>query len=433
MPRHSVPPAQALPRSHYFVTVSRGTAMRTVAVRTSVLRAGLVVLPLLLVVGVASALYLAFHDDLVGELMRREAAMQYAYEDRIEALRQDLERQGERAKVDQTKLGDRVRDLFAREARLEHQAALIGDLGGGAVPARLPALPPEITGRIAPPPAAALGYAPDGKPHPLLEPAAPGPAGPAGRHPEDHAALGDPAMPVAERLGFAELALARVERGQAGALTRIAAAAHRRADRVRTFIEDAGLSPDRYLAKPIPAAVGGPFVPLPEGPEAGFDRALAASRGAVAAAAQLAAALPRLPFAAPLLGRLEVTSPFGPRTDPFLGRPALHTGVDLHEGYGTEVQATGAGRVAFAGTAGGYGNMVEVDHGNGIATRYAHMGSIAVTEGQAVGRGAVLGRVGATGRATGPHLHYEVRIDGEPVDPTRFLSGADRLASLEAP
>jgi murein DD-endopeptidase MepM/ murein hydrolase activator NlpD len=179
--------------------------------------------------------------------------------------------------------------------------------------------------------------------------------------------------------------------------------------------------------------MGGPFVPLPDGPDAAFDRALAESRGALASAAQLAAVLPRLPLAAPLLGRLEVTSSFGARTDPFLGRPALHTGVDLREGYGAEILSTGAGRVAFAGPAGGYGDMVEIDHGNGVATRYAHMGSIAVVEGQAVGRSAVLGLVGATGRATGPHLHYEVRVDGDPVDPTRFIAGAERLAGLDAP
>ena len=88
-----------------------------------------------------------------------------------------------------------------------------------------------------------------------------------------------------------------------------------------------------------------------------------------------------------------------------------------------------AGRVVFAGAAGGYGNMVEIDHGNGLATRYAHLCGSASSEGQTVTRGDVFGDVGATGRATGPHLHYEVRIDGEPVDPMRFLH-ADRAREL---
>ena len=109
-----------------------------------------------------------------------------------------------------------------------------------------------------------------------------------------------------------------------------------------------------------------------------------------------------------------VTSPFGYRADPFLGRLALHPGVDLAEAYGAEIHAAAAGRVVHAGPAGGYGNMVEIDHGNGLATRYAHMSETLVEEGQEVDKGAVLGRLGSTGRSTGPHLHYEVRVDGEP-------------------
>ena len=133
------------------------------------------------------------------------------------------------------------------------------------------------------------------------------------------------------------------------------------------------------------------------------------------------------------MGTADVTSTFGPRLDPFLGRPAMHTGVDLRESYGTEVRATARGTVVSAGAAGGYGNMVEVDHGNGLATRYAHLASIRVDVGERVEKGAVVGEVGATGRATGPHLHYETRIDGEAVDPMRFLGAGQRLAALYMP
>jgi murein DD-endopeptidase MepM/ murein hydrolase activator NlpD len=106
--------------------------------------------------------------------------------------------------------------------------------------------------------------------------------------------------------------------------------------------------------------------------------------------------------------------------------------VDLVEEYGAPVHATAAGVVVSAGVAGGYGNMVEIDHGNGLATRYAHLSSIEVVPGQTVGFGTVLGRIGATGRATGPHLHYEVRIDGEPVDPERFLRAGVAVAEAVA-
>lgn len=432
MPAHIVPSSEALPRSHYFVTLSRGSGMRTVAVRAPLIHLAAFMVPALLLLGLCSTLYVGLHDDLMAGLMRRQSAMQYAYEDRIEGMRRESERQLEQAQAERARLDARVHDLFTREAKLESHATAVAGLSAEIGTAARPALPPQITGSIPAP--AALGYASPEKPHPVIEPATRGPAG--GARLEDHASLlDDDAVPVDDRLGAVDLSLDRVQRRQSDALSRIGAAAQVRGARIRDLIESAGLSPERYLPKApaSPVGVGGPFVPLPEGADGAFDRAVADLRGAVTAAGRLEAALPRLPLAAPLLGRLEVTSPFGARTDPFLGRPALHTGVDLREGYGTDIRATGAGRVAFAGSAGGYGNMVEIDHGNGLTTRYAHMGGIAVTEGQTVGRGAVVGFVGATGRATGPHLHYEVRIDGEPVDPTRFLAGAERLASLDAP
>lgn len=435
MPGSSGAHPGALPRSHYFLTVSRGDGIRTFALRSIVVHAGLVVVPLLLLLGLGSGLLMVFHDDLVAALMRRETAMQYAYEDRIETLHQDLERQSGRDRVDAVKLDGRLRDLFARQAQLESRATLVASLAGsgpvgGASPQALPRvpLPPEITGRIEAPPAAALGYAAPDKPRPLIEPSAKGPA--ADPRPEDHAST-DATVPVGDRLKAADLALDRIESAQTDSVTRIGAAARRRTAQIRGLIEEAGLSPERFLAKPnTPSGAGGPFVPLPEGQDGAFGRAVAALRGAVATASRLDDVLGRLPLAVPLPGRPEVTSPFGARLDPFLGRPALHTGVDLHEGFGVDIHATAAGRVIFAGTAGGYGNMVEVDHGSGLTTRYAHMGQIGVVEGQPVTRGSVLGLVGATGRATGPHLHYEVRVDGDPVDPTPFLAGAERLAAL---
>jgi murein DD-endopeptidase MepM/ murein hydrolase activator NlpD len=101
--------------------------------------------------------------------------------------------------------------------------------------------------------------------------------------------------------------------------------------------------------------------------------------------------------------------------------------VDLRDDYGGEVRATGAGTVTIAGSDGGYGNMAEIDHGNGLRTRYAHLSSIDVVPGQSVAVRTIVGHTGATGRATGPHLHYEVRIDGEPVDPERFLKAGTGL------
>jgi murein DD-endopeptidase MepM/ murein hydrolase activator NlpD len=126
----------------------------------------------------------------------------------------------------------------------------------------------------------------------------------------------------------------------------------------------------------------------------------------------------------------DVTSGFGIRMDPFLGRPAMHTGLDLRAAAGDPVHATAAGRVVTAGWSGGYGNMVEIDHGHGLSTRYGHLSKILVSVGDKVGIGQVIGRVGSTGRSTGPHLHYETRVDDEAVDPHKFLRAGVRLSGF---
>lgn len=119
------------------------------------------------------------------------------------------------------------------------------------------------------------------------------------------------------------------------------------------------------------------------------------------------------------------TSAFGVRSDPFRGSAAMHAGVDLSASYGAPIYATADGVVDRAEWFGGYGNMVEIDHGKGIATRYGHMSRIAAKPGETVKRGELIGYVGSTGRSTGNHLHYEVRIDGYAVNPMPFLQSGN--------
>lgn len=116
-----------------------------------------------------------------------------------------------------------------------------------------------------------------------------------------------------------------------------------------------------------------------------------------------------------------VTSPFGRRISPFTGQPEMHTGVDITGKPGTPIKATAQGVVKFAGTDAGYGKTVVINHGGGIATRYAHLQSIKVQEGDQVARGVLIGELGNTGRSTGPHLHYEVQLNGVSVDPMRYI------------
>lgn len=115
------------------------------------------------------------------------------------------------------------------------------------------------------------------------------------------------------------------------------------------------------------------------------------------------------------------SSGFGSRVDPFTGIPQMHSGVDFSASEGTRVEATADGVVVFAGQHGAYGNMIQVDHGNGLSSCYGHLSEMRVRVGDKIQRGQFIGAVGSTGRATGPHLHYEVRMQGVPVDPERFI------------
>jgi murein DD-endopeptidase MepM/ murein hydrolase activator NlpD len=123
---------------------------------------------------------------------------------------------------------------------------------------------------------------------------------------------------------------------------------------------------------------------------------------------------------------------FGVRLDPFSGEGAMHTGIDISAPYGTPVHATADGIVIHAGWNGGYGRCVIIDHGNNYQTWYAHLSRMDVIEGQEIRQGEVLGGVGSTGRSTGSHLHYEVRIASTPVNPYRFL-GRTNFAAKASP
>ena len=160
--------------------------------------------------------------------------------------------------------------------------------------------------------------------------------------------------------------------------------------------------------------LGGPFVPMPRGgmPESRFSAVkLAALRGVVGS----------LPLAAPMTNYRE-TSPFGQRQDPFNGRLAFHPGIDFAAPYGTPVYATGPGVVTYAGYRDDYGKIVEINHGHGIVTRYGHLARYVVLVGERVATGTQIGYEGSTGRSTGPHVIYEVDVNGEPQDPQKFLN-----------
>lgn len=207
--------------------------------------------------------------------------------------------------------------------------------------------------------------------------------------------------------------------------------AQTRAERLRLAFRLAGLNPAAYVVHG--AGLGGPLV------EATDPRALAAildvdegfavrirhASDTLKDMRGLADVANGLPFARPTQAR--TTSGFGVRFDPFNGHPALHQGQDFAAPLNTPIFATAPGVISFTGVRSGYGNTVEIDHGHGFKTRFAHLNSIAVNAGQPIALGQRIGAMGTTGRSTGVHLHYEVWVDGRAQNPARFLKAGDQL------
>lgn len=211
-----------------------------------------------------------------------------------------------------------------------------------------------------------------------------------------------------------------------GAQLMLAAQAHQenreRLNATMSAVRRLGLDPNRLMNARF-GGVGGPEADEDVDPR--FAQLFASWRQLE----QLEAGVASIPSALPIPVNLaRFTSGFGTRSDPFRGRAAMHAGIDLAGPTGTPIYAAADATVSFAGVRGGYGNFIELGHGAGIATRYAHLSRIMVGNGERVRRGQLIGLMGSTGRSTGPHLHYEVRIDGRAVNPLPFLQAGQAMA-----
>lgn len=170
-------------------------------------------------------------------------------------------------------------------------------------------------------------------------------------------------------------------------------------------------------------AQGGPFID-PAGENIASTRFFQHANRTAAALDELEAfysALKYIPLSSPLTVSRRFTSGFGIRRDPFTGRHSSHYGIDFAAAWRSPITATAAGRVRFAGTRSGFGRTVEIDHGNGFVTRYAHMHRTSVKRGQTVELHDKVGELGSSGRSTGPHIHYEILFKGKPLNPKRFI------------
>jgi murein DD-endopeptidase MepM/ murein hydrolase activator NlpD len=377
----------------------------------------------------ATATYFAFRDDVLTRLIARQAEMQYAYEDRIAELRAKVDRTTSRQLLDQEQFDQKLDQIMRRQTALESRATALGTI-------------PDITGSVRTPArGAAATEAPSSatpKPSPISDTVifvAP---------PDREARLESrtPVIATPQPNQFAKVqgvdnilvrlqtSLDQVERRQLAALSSVEDSMESRIRRMRGVVTDLGLNMSQLEAATPRAGVGGPFVPVKLPADAGtFERQLYRINITRTQVDRLNRTLALVPYRKPVIGEVEFTSGFGVRSDPFLGRPAMHTGLDFRASMGDPVRATANGKVVSSGWAGGYGRMVEIDHGNGLSTRYGHLSEINVRVGDLIKIGQVIGAVGSTGRSTGPHLHYETRIDGDAVDPQKFLRAGIRLSA----
>jgi len=216
--------------------------------------------------------------------------------------------------------------------------------------------------------------------------------------------------------------LARVEQAQLQQAALVAQALDVRYQVTAAELKRLGITPARVGSN---GGVGGPF-------ESAGNATFKALFNSWKKLDQLQDGVIAVPSDKPVKENVEFTSGFGVRSDPFHAGAAMHPGIDLAGSYGTPVYATADGTVLRAGwNSGGYGNLVEIDHGRGITTRYGHMSAILVHEGDHVTRGEQVGRMGSTGRSTGNHLHYEVRIDGRAVNPIPFMKSTDYVLAMQ--
>jgi murein DD-endopeptidase MepM/ murein hydrolase activator NlpD len=384
----------------------------------------------------AATTYLVLRDDLLGASMARQARIQHDYEDRIAALRSQVDRVTSRQLLDQQVVEKKVEKLMEQQMALTDRHGRIDELlerandagvSNPAVP--VPADKPVDGVNSAPSDADGKRASLDGSPfdavlHKGQKTAA---IDPITTNALGYAPTNESPAAHADRVfGKVTKSLKSIENQQLSRIENLKLGADEKADEIASVLRNTGIDTSNIKGD---GGTGGPYIPVDEQPNDKFDLSLDQLDLALQRLETMRAQAMQYPLSNPIPGAYE-TSGFGYRKDPFLGTLALHPGIDFHGITGSPARSTGEGTVISAGPAGGYGNMVEIDHGNGITTRYGHLSAILVHKGEHVDTGEIIGKVGSTGRSTGPHLHYEVRRNGVAIDPSGFLNAGRKLTAL---
>nr|CAD6414699.1 M23 family peptidase [Rhizobium sp. Q54] len=405
----------------HVLILASGDRIRHVTIRPWMTGLAIFFVALFTVGYLAATAYLIFRDDLIGAAMARQARLQHDYEDRIATLRAQLDRVTSRQLVDQQLVEEKVEKLLEQQSALFSQHGKLGSLLDRAAEFGL------VTPPVAQPPIPAQREAALETGHQAIDSLLSEP----GRSPAEtpsalsYAPLRQELSHDTERL-FSDvtLSLKTIEQEQMARISELTVGAEQTATEIAAIIRKTGIDVDA-LAGTAPGGLGGPFEE-PEARSTVFNASLNELNAALTRLEALRGTAKTLPYGSPAPGQ-PVTSRYGNRIDPFIGRLALHAGMDFQAETGAKVFSTGAGTVISAEYSGGYGNLVEIDHGYGITTRYGHLSRILVSKGEKVEAGSLIGRAGSTGRSTGPHVHYEVRRNGSAVDPARFLNAGMKL------
>ena len=407
------------------VIIARGDSIRHFTIRPWVVTVAGSACAAIAVGYLLATSYLVLRDNLIGASVTHQARMQQAYEDRISALRSQVDRITSRQLLDQRAVEQKVSELLARQSLLTQQHGRLGPLLERAErlekAASIP-LPSPRPDQRASADEASSAPAPDARTAGLRT----GGTGPAAHWNTRLALAGDGSSASSDDrlLATINTSLRSIETEQLQRVQALSQQARETGDAVKDALQSAGLEVAANYGK---EDVGGPLIEVNNPSK--FDRRIKELDHALDQLDLLKAEIRKVPIANPAPGAV-VTSGFGFRSDPILGVSALHPGIDFRDAVGSNVPATVAGVVTRAGRTGGYGNMVEIDHGGGYSTRYAHLSEIDVKIGEKVALGQTIGKSGSTGRSTGPHLHYEVRHNGKAVNPVSFLKAGRVVSQL---
>ncbi|MEP4034371.1 peptidoglycan DD-metalloendopeptidase family protein [Roseibium polysiphoniae] len=401
--------------------------------RTAIVLASMI--SVLTIGAVGTAGYWVLRGDMLETAQSRQAAIETAYQDRIERLRAEIDRLNSRQAIDRESVELQVSDLIRRQQTLNQRHAVVTSLMKRAerngiqlasskiLPTKKPETEPDPLAIVAEDAELAIGGEPELLEDPLK---ALGLRGTSSAMPDESVKPLAPTPGEQAALDQVEQDILAMNQESVSALDALAVATETQIDTILAATRPLGVNLTPAGTASGRSGIGGPYIPYTGG---GFTGRVKRAERALVALDSLKTAAKRLPISRPMQN-VKISSHFGPRIDPFLGKFAMHTGMDFKASYGARVYSSAPGTVVHAGRKGGYGKLVEIRHANGFVSRYAHLSRMHVSKDDHVTTGDVIGNVGSTGRSTGPHLHYEIRMGKEPLDPAAFVTAGDRLSKL---